>query len=121
MASAPVAERGLQLGPFAPRAGYLLLTGLLAPGCPERIEVQGEILPLGQDPGGADWHASSRNLSRCYLVGQRLSRHGFRIGGTQQMRGRAGEVPSLKETAVSRNGDEDPCPAAQLLGSSYPK
>ena len=64
VALAHVAECRLELGPLTLRAGGLLLVDLGAPGRGERIQLQGEILLLGRDPGVADEHVSSEKPSQ---------------------------------------------------------
>src|SRR4029078_9104561 len=54
-----VREGRLELRALTLRARGLLLEHPVAPGFPQRIELQGEILLLGRHPGVADQHASS--------------------------------------------------------------
>ena len=64
VALAHVLERRLEGRPLALRARGLLLEHPAAAGRLQGIELQGEILLLGRDPGVADQHATSRNSSR---------------------------------------------------------
>jgi hypothetical protein len=78
------------------RVGGFFLEQLLAAGGPERVELQGKVLLLRGQARVADQHGFSRNSSRGDLVGQPLSRHGFRMNRTEQICSRAGGSPRLR-------------------------
>jgi hypothetical protein len=88
-----------QLGPVTLGAGDLLLADPPAASRLQGIELQGEILLLGRDPGVADQHATSRNSSGGYLIGQQLSRYSFRMHAAQQPRAGQGSARPVPQTA----------------------